>query len=97
MDGYHMYKKDLDDEGIKRRGAEFTFDLKKFRNEVLRLKDPETKYPIYFPSFDHKDKDPKEKAISVDRQKNEVIIIEGLYIFDKSLNLSDFWDMKVWI
>ena len=30
MNGYHIYKKDLDIEGLKRRGAPFTFDKNKF-------------------------------------------------------------------
>lgn len=27
MDGFHIARKNLDEEGIKRRGAAFTFDL----------------------------------------------------------------------
>ena len=31
MDGFHIYRKDLNEEGIKRRGAPFTFDYHKFK------------------------------------------------------------------
>jgi len=38
MDGYHKYRKDLDAEGIKRRGAPFTFDVERFRHDILTLR-----------------------------------------------------------
>jgi pantothenate kinase len=31
MDGFHLYRKELDEEGKKRRGASFTFNLAKFK------------------------------------------------------------------
>ncbi len=34
MDGYHLYRKDLDEEGIRRRGAPFTFDFPKFKKDL---------------------------------------------------------------
>ena len=34
MDGYHIYRKHLTEEGIKYRGAAFTFDLQKFKHKV---------------------------------------------------------------
>ena len=30
MDGYHLYRKDLSQDGMKRRGAPFTFNSEKF-------------------------------------------------------------------
>lgn len=38
MDGFHLYRKDLDEEGLRRRGAPWTFDLQGFRGKVLLLK-----------------------------------------------------------
>lgn len=38
MDGYHLYRKDLDEEGHRRRGAPFTFDSEKFKNDLSKLK-----------------------------------------------------------
>jgi pantothenate kinase len=38
MDGYHLYRKDLDENGLKRRGAPFTFDNEKFKKDLLSLK-----------------------------------------------------------
>lgn len=52
MDGYHLYRKDLNQEGIRYRGAAFTFDLKKFAEKIHQVK-KRKEFPIYFPSFDH--------------------------------------------
>lgn len=38
MDGYHIYRKDLTEEGLKKRGAMWTFDMEKFKKDVMRLK-----------------------------------------------------------
>ena len=35
MDGFHIFRKFLDEEGMRRRGAPFTFDLNKF---ALKMK-----------------------------------------------------------
>jgi pantothenate kinase len=57
--------------------------------------------PIKYPNFDHKLKDPMEDAISIE-QSTEIIIVEGLYVFDRSLPLntplhSKVWDFKIWV
>ena len=57
MDGYHLYRKDLTEEGMKYRGAAFTFDLQKFANKIREIKQ-RNNFPAYFPSFDHAKKDP---------------------------------------
>jgi pantothenate kinase len=64
MDGFHLYRKDLDEEGTRRRGAPFTFDLKRFKEKLLELKQAKS-FPIKFPSFDHALKDPIEGDICV--------------------------------
>ena len=38
MDGFHLYRKDLDEEGTRRRGAPFTFGLKSFKEKLLQFK-----------------------------------------------------------
>jgi len=54
------------------------------------------KFPVLFPSFDHALKDPIENDISLG-QDIEYVIVEGIYIFDKSLDLENCWDLKIWI
>ena len=38
MDGFHLYRKDLDEKGTKYRGAPYTFDLLKFKEKVKQLR-----------------------------------------------------------
>lgn len=79
MDGYHIYRKDLDEEGIRRRGAPFTFDHQKFKADLIKLR----KYGEgTFPQFEHHVKDPVEDAIKITKD-DKIIIIEGLYLFLK--------------
>ena len=73
LDGYHLYRKDLDEEGLKYRGAPFTFDLQGFRQKIREVKKRE-KFPVYFPSFDHAVKDPKENDIVLKEDIKHVIV-----------------------
>jgi len=41
-------------------------------------------------------KDPVEDNISLE-QTIDHVIVEGLYVFDKSLNLDEYWDTKIWV
>lgn len=95
MDGFHLYRKDLDQDGLKYRGAPRTFDLLKFRDKIREVK-ARLKFPVMFPSFDHALKDPIENDISLE-EDIEHVIVEGIYVFDKSLQLEDCWDLKIWI
>lgn len=97
MDGFHLYRNILDEEGTRRRGAPFTFDLQKFRQKLVELKSSKS-FPIKFPSFDHAIKDPVQDDIIV-TEDIKCVIIEGLYIFEESLKLDEdnFWDMKLFI
>lgn len=38
MDGYHIERKYLDENGIKYRGAHYTFNSKLFQNDLISLK-----------------------------------------------------------
>ena len=39
MDGFHLPRKMLDEEGVRRRGAAFTFDLKGFAQKMKEIKE----------------------------------------------------------
>ena len=82
MDGYHYYRKELDqmedpEHAHARRGAEFTFDSQRFVDEVREAKESGK---AQFPSFDHAKKDPEENQIIFDSENDQVVIIEGLYV-----------------
>lgn len=38
MDGFHLYRNQLNEDGLKRRGAAFTFDLQKFEATTKKVK-----------------------------------------------------------
>jgi pantothenate kinase len=67
MDGYHFYRKDLDAEGVRRRGADFTIDLGRMLKDLTYLK---ATRKGSFPAFAHETKDPIENAITVDSTFN---------------------------
>ncbi len=96
MDGYHLYKKDLDTEGFKRRGAHWTFDSHKFVRDIRSLS---TSFVGSFPSFDHHIGDPIENDITVS-SSHRIIIIEGNYLYLSNppwTELLDLFDVKVFI
>lgn len=93
MDGYHLYRKDLDEEGLRRRGADFTFDKEKFLLDLQKLKENKEGY---FSSFDHALKDPQEKAIFVEK-KHKYVIVEGLYLFLEEWHLNGLFDLKIFM
>lgn len=83
MDGYHIYCKDLDEEGMRRRGAPFTLDQKRLRADLERLK---TLKEGSFPRFEHQEKDPVEDQIKV-TAADRLVVVEGLYLFLKDWQL----------
>ena len=93
MDGYHLYRKDLDEEGMRRRGAPFTFDAKKFKQDLENLKQTGEGS---FPSFDHELKDPTEDAIEI-KKEDKLIIVEGLYLFTSAWGLLDLFDVRIFL
>ena len=91
MDGYHFYRKDLDENGIRYRGAPFTIDLNRLKDDIVAVRrDRKGK----FPTFAHEKKDPVENAIIVD-ESTKYIILEGLYIFMEGIDR--LIDLKVFI
>ncbi|CAK85561.1 unnamed protein product (macronuclear) [Paramecium tetraurelia] len=93
MDGYHIYRKDLNEEGIKRRGAAFTFDYQRFKADLTNLRETGTGS---FPDFQHSIKDPVENAIHITKE-DKIIVVEGLYLFLKEWDLKHLFDQKFFI
>lgn len=82
MDGYHFYRSELDampdpDDAHRRRGAPFTFNAKRFVEELTAAR--ETGNGI-FPSFAHGVGDPIENSIRLDANQHSLIIVEGNYL-----------------
>ena len=82
MDGYHYYRKELDqfedpEEAHARRGAEFTFNGERFVKDISEAKQ---KGEGSFPSFDHAKKDPEENKINFDKNEHKIVLVEGLYV-----------------
>ena len=65
MDGYHLYRKELNSEQTKRRGAPDTFNKAKFKEDLIKCIKNEFEY--CFPSFDHSVQDPIEGDIIVSK------------------------------
>ena len=93
LDGYHKYLKDLTEEQKKRRGSPETFDLIKFKENLLQLK--ETRCGK-FPDFDHAKKDPEENKILIN-ESHKYVIIEGLWIFLEGMNIKQLFDLKIYL
>lgn len=85
MDGYHYYRSELDDmddpqEAHARRGAPFTFNARRFVDELRAAKE---RGAGLFPSFNHSVGDPVENDIELQTGK-QVVIIEGNYLLLES-------------
>ena len=93
MDGYHLPRRLLDAEGLRRRGAPHTFDPARLRADLLRLK---TTGAGVFPSFDHAEGDPREAAIEV-RAGTAPIFVEGLYLLLRAWRLEELFDLRVFL
>ena len=93
MDGYHLPRRLLDAEGLRRRGAPHTFDPARLRADLLRLK---TKGAGVFPAFDHAEGDPREAAIEV-RAGAAPVFVEGLYLLLRAWRLEDLFDFRVFL
>jgi len=97
MDGYHLYKADLEaladpKQALDRRGAPFTFNSKRFVEDLKRAK---ISGSGTFPSFDHTVGDPKENDIELSSD-TEVVIIEGNYLCLPSSTADDGEAEQFW-
>ncbi len=93
MDGYHLPRRLLDAEGIRRRGAPHTFDPGRLRSDLLRLK---AKGAGEFPAFDHAEGDPREAAIRISAGVRP-IFVEGLYVLLRDWRMEAFFDLRVFL
>jgi pantothenate kinase len=93
MDGYHLPKRMLDTEAMRRRGAPHTFDPERLRADLLRLKETGAGD---FPAFDHAEGDPRETAIHIDADARP-IFVEGLYVLLADWRLEAFFDLRVFL
>jgi pantothenate kinase len=98
MDGFHLCKSQLNEEGLKRRGAPWTFDSEKFVKVVQNAKF-QLSPAVLVPSFDHSKGDPIEDDICIN-SNCKVVVVEGNYLFlnEKPWSkLIEFFDFKVFI
>lgn len=79
MDGYHFPKHKLDEEGIKRRGAHWTFDASAFASLVGKLLQV-PHHDVRVNGWSHEKGDPDFDALTVPKEA-EIILIEGLHLF----------------
>lgn len=93
MDGYHLPRSRLDTEGLRRRGAPFTFDSNSFRSDMERLKQSRAGL---FPTFDHAEKDPRPGMIHV-TPSVPLVIVEGIYVLMRDWRLEPLFDLRVFL
>jgi len=96
FDGFHKYKKELNENQKEYRGRIDTFDLDKFKNKLKELRNSKSNEPICFPSFDHSVGDPVEDDIQIS-ENIKIVLIEGLYIFLPEVDCLDLFDIKILI
>jgi len=102
MDGFHLYKKELDQMPNPemmhfRRGAHFTFNPEVLLSKLKQVKSGQV---TSFPAFSHSEGDPQEDAITVDPFLTQVVVVEGLYLFcdlDVWRDIRDLIDYRVFI
>jgi len=102
MDGFHYYRRELDqfpDPQLAhfRRGAHFTFNAESLLRKLQTLQSGQL---TLFPSFSHSTGDPVEDSISIDPTHTSVVIIEGLYLFlevDHWLEIRSLLDYRLFL
>jgi len=93
MDGYHLPRRLLDEEGLRRRGAPHTFDAAAFRADIELLR--RTRAGV-FPAFDHAEADPRPVAIHV-TSAAPLVLVEGLYVLMRDWRLEPLFDLRVFL
>ena len=93
LDGYHLPRSQLDADGMRRRGAPYTFDASRFRSDLVRLK--QTRSGL-FPTFDHAEKDPRPNMIRV-TPSVPIVIVEGLYTLLRDWGVENLFDLRVFL
>jgi pantothenate kinase len=93
MDGYHIPRRLLDEDGLRRRGAADTFDAAAFRTDIESLR--RTRQGV-FPAFDHAEADPRPAAVRV-TPAVPLVLVEGLYVLMRDWRLEPFFDLTVFL
>jgi pantothenate kinase len=101
MDGYHYTKEHLNTMpnpslAFARRGADWTFDSKRFINDLRTSHQNKTGF---FPSFDHSRGDPIEQDIEL-KCDHQFVIVEGLYLLlptEPWNQIQDIVDLSIFI
>lgn len=93
MDGYHLPRAVLDEEGLRRRGAPHTFDPAALRADLAALRE---KRAGVFPEFDHAEKDPRAGAIRIGPE-TPLVIVEGLYLLLRDWQLAPLFDLTLFL
>lgn len=93
MDGYHLPRSELDAEGLRRRGAQRTFDARAFRKDMEQLR--RTRSGL-FPTFDHAEKDPRPGMIRV-TPAAPLVIVEGIYVLMRDWQLEPLFDLRIFL
>jgi pantothenate kinase len=83
MDGWHIPKdrllEEFGEEGMKRRGAPWTFDAKKCFQDLKQAKE---KKSASLPIYSREISDPVSNGVEIN-EKHRIIIVEGLYLLWK--------------
>lgn len=93
MDGYHLTRKQLSDQDMKRRGAPHTFDYDLLREDLENLR---INHAGSFPAFDHATKDPEPNAISINPDTS-MVFVEGNYLMLKDWKLETLFDFTLFV
>jgi pantothenate kinase len=93
MDGYHLPRSRLDAEGLRRRGALYTFDGAAFHADMVSLRRNRCGS---FPGFDHAEKDPRPGAVQV-TPDTPLVIVEGIYVLMQSWRSEPLFDLRVFL
>ncbi|KAJ3192224.1 putative kinase [Irineochytrium annulatum] len=104
MDGFHLYKARLDEEGRRIRGHHSTFDPNLLLSRLSLIahqldSDPPNPAKIGWPSFDHSLGDPVEDDITI-LPVHKVVVLEGLYLHMTlepwcKVTADEFWFLEV--
>lgn len=103
-DGYHYPLDDLKrlpdaEDVIYRRGAPDTFDSRVLLRDLKRIRDGDEEV-IKLPAFDHARGDPEPDAHIFERNRQQVVLCEGLYLLhngDGWKEVADMFDLKVFM
>jgi pantothenate kinase len=97
MDGYHKPLKELKTkEEVYRRGSPGTFDEGKLLGDLKRVVEGD-EVAVVLPGWDHAVGDPIEGAHTYEREKHDVVIVEGLYLLLPEWGLKGLFDKTIFV